>query len=491
MTVDATASGTATQRRPEPVKDEGSVADSPASVDAVPPGSFGLPVIGETLSFLRDTPGFLDDRFRRHGPIFKTRLLNEPVVCLGGHEAFTLFMDERYFTRVGGSPPQVRELLNPDALPFIDGDYHRKRKSLILQGFDRPSLDSYLPTLERLFARYIAGWEQKRTFAWVPELASLGFAVVDCVFSGADPGVDNRVVFEQFQRATAAMLAIPIKLPFSTFGRALAARDKLREYTGGVVAARRRSPRSDLVSRLMNVNDGAGGLTDRELRIELLHFYFAGLPLYSALTYHLMLLAQNPAVWERAQSEVLANAPSGPITMDVLDKLPYVHQTCLESRRYAAVVALTFFATVRESFVFHGYHVPQGWKAIGLIASTMHDAGTFTSPSTYDPARFAPPRSEDRRFPNAYVAQGGGPETGHRCAGEKFTHVVMGALTAHLLRDFTWDLPSQNLRPRLGKIAPTPFDDLQVVFRRRSRANGGGPAGRTPEGSGRHSTGRA
>jgi cytochrome P450 len=438
-----------------------------ATVDTLPPGNFGLPVVGETLQFMRDTPGFLDARFRKFGPIFKTRLLNEPTVCLGGHEAFTLFMDDRYFTRVNGSPPQVRELLNPDAMPFIDGDYHKKRKLLVLQGFDRASLDSYLPTLERLFSRYIKAWESKGTFAWVPELASLGFAAVDSVFAGADPDTDNTAIYQEFQRATAGMLAIPVKLPFTTFGRALSARNKLGDYVNSVVAARRQSPKKDLVSRLMAVQDGAGGLTDRELRIEMLHFYFAGLPLYSALVYHLMLLGQNPAAREKAQREVLARAPTGPITMDVVEKLPYTFQTCLESRRHAAVVALTFFATVREPFVFHGYSVPQGWKAIGLIASTMHDKGTFTSPTTYDPDRFGPGRAEDKRFPSAYVAQGGGPESGHRCAGEKFTHVVMTALTAHLLRNYTWELPPQNLRPRLGKIAPTPMDDLQVVFRRR------------------------
>jgi cytochrome P450 len=459
MSIDVEEVGSVTSRR-------AAAADAPSSVNALPPGSFGLPYIGETVAFVRDTPGFLDERFRRHGPIFKTRLLNEPTVCLGGHEAFTLFTDDRYFTRVGGSPPQVRELLNPDALPFIDGDYHRRRKSLVLQAFDRPSLDSYLPTVERLFSRYLGDWEKKESFAWVPELAALGFAIVDCVFAGADPDSENREVFEEFNRATAGMLAIPIKLPFSTFGRALSGRDALRKYVDGVVASRRRSPRSDLVSRLMAVGDGGGGLTDRELRIELLHFYFAGLPLYSALTYHLMLLALHPEVMETARREVAAQAPSGRITMDVLDRLPYVYQTSLESRRHAAVVALTFFATVRESFVFHGYRVPQGWKAIGLIGSTMHDPDTFPTPSAYDPTRFAPPRSEDKRFQNAYVAQGGGPEDGHRCAGERFTHVVMTALTAHLLRDYTWELPPQNLGPRLGKIAPTPMDGLRVVFRR-------------------------
>jgi hypothetical protein len=40
----------------------------------LPPGNFGLPLIGETIKFLSD-PNFVDKRRQQHGLIFKTHLI--------------------------------------------------------------------------------------------------------------------------------------------------------------------------------------------------------------------------------------------------------------------------------------------------------------------------------------------------------------------------------------------------------------------------------
>src|SRR5207302_2152410 len=111
------------------------------------------------------------------------------------------------------------------------------------------------------------------------------------------------------------MLAIPIKLPFTTFGRAIAARDKMRTYVANAVAEHRKpSPPDDMMTVLMNARDEKGdSLSDEELQIEMMHFYFAAhSALYSATSYHLMYLAQNPGEMEKIREEVKREAPSGP-----------------------------------------------------------------------------------------------------------------------------------------------------------------------------------
>jgi hypothetical protein len=52
----------------------------------LPPGRSGLPLLRETLAFVTD-PHFVERRFARHGPIFRSHLLGRPVVFLGGAEA--------------------------------------------------------------------------------------------------------------------------------------------------------------------------------------------------------------------------------------------------------------------------------------------------------------------------------------------------------------------------------------------------------------------
>jgi cytochrome P450 len=429
---------------------------------SLPPGSLGPPLIGETFQFLADPGGFLKQRFEAHGSIFKTRIAGHTTVCLGGRDGFARFSDPECFTRIGGSPPHIALLFNPKALPFIDGPEHRRRKRLMLMGFERERLGKYLPSLDALFSRYIGNWHAFRRFAWVPELSSLCFGIIDTTFLGADPGVEKPDLKRAYERATSGVVALP---PTPKYLAALWGRRELDQYVAKVVAARRLAPGADLVSELLQVRDEHGStLSDAELGIELTHFFLAGAPLQSALAYHLLLLAQNPSVMERARAEVRSVTPDGPLTMDAIERLEYVRRVCLESRRHAAVVPTTFFATVKQSFEFNGYHVPAGYKAIGLIACALHDERAVPKESRYDPERFSPERIDREGMREGFVAHGGGPPDGHRCGGETFTSFVMAALTARLLRDHTWKVPEQDLGPRHDKVAPTPRDGLKVDF---------------------------
>ncbi|WP_366557639.1 hypothetical protein [Okeania sp. SIO1I7] len=52
----------------------------------LPPGSFGLPLIGETIDFIRDS-NFADRREQKYGTIFKTHILGRPTIVMIGPEA--------------------------------------------------------------------------------------------------------------------------------------------------------------------------------------------------------------------------------------------------------------------------------------------------------------------------------------------------------------------------------------------------------------------
>ncbi|MFP5273263.1 cytochrome P450 [Coleofasciculus sp.] len=63
----------------------------------LPPGHFGLPLIGETIQFFRD-PDFAKKRHQKYGSIFKTKLFGRPTVMISGSEAnrFVLTHENQY-----------------------------------------------------------------------------------------------------------------------------------------------------------------------------------------------------------------------------------------------------------------------------------------------------------------------------------------------------------------------------------------------------------
>lgn len=58
------------------MQDQAPLIEKPTAIAdlPLPPGSFGWPIVGETISFLLD-PQFADKRQAKYGNIFKTQLI--------------------------------------------------------------------------------------------------------------------------------------------------------------------------------------------------------------------------------------------------------------------------------------------------------------------------------------------------------------------------------------------------------------------------------
>jgi len=435
----------------------------------LPPGSLGLPWIGETLAFVKDSFGFFAERRKKHGPVFKTRLLGEPVICLMGADAVSLFYDPRYFTRVDASLPQLRELLHPEAIPFLDqSPAHTVRRQLLLQAFTPGALAGYVPLIERVARRYLANWERTQSLLWVPELQAMCFDVANTLFTGAGPDSSDRAAFAAFARMSAGFLALPVNLPFTRYGRALKGRDELRAYLHHRIAEPPDTAGpAHVLGRLRAARTQAGeAMGQRELEIETLHLFFGAFAVITgALANVGIALAEHADVRERARKEVQAVTPSGPLNLQTLTQLTYLTQVSKEVRRYYKLVPATFFARVKEDCELHGYRLPAGTKAIACLRETMHDPAAFSAPETFDPDRFSPVRAEDKQ-PSTFIPHGGGPWEGHRCAGQGLAELMIQVYATLLLRDYTWELPSSDHALTSGELVPMPKDGLPVRFTR-------------------------
>jgi cytochrome P450 len=101
----------------------------------LPPGRNGAPILGETLAFLADGFGFIEQRTKTLGPVFRTNLLMRKTAVIVGADAAETFIDSRCVQRSGGLPPNVRTLFGGESLPTLDGDQHRARKTLVMAAF--------------------------------------------------------------------------------------------------------------------------------------------------------------------------------------------------------------------------------------------------------------------------------------------------------------------------------------------------------------------
>ena len=134
---------------------QSTISDSP-----LPPGSFGLPLLGETLNFFRE-PDFVEKRRKKYGNVFKTHIFGRPTAIMLGAEAnrFILTNEHKYFAATW--PKSTRILLGANSLAVGTGNFHTSRRKLMYQAFQPRALASYLPVIEAITANYLERWRSE------------------------------------------------------------------------------------------------------------------------------------------------------------------------------------------------------------------------------------------------------------------------------------------------------------------------------------------
>lgn len=428
----------------------------------LPPGSFGLPFIGETLSFLSD-PEFADKRHQKYGPIFKTQILGRPTVVMVGSEAnrFILSSDMHRFSWREGWPNTFKELLG-ESLFLQEGEEHRRNRKLLMPAFHGPALANYLTSMEGIVQNYLEKWESLGTFTWFDELKQMTFDIASTLLMGSEPGPLTARLSQWFTELTTGLFSVPLRWSWTPYGKALKARDQLLAHIEQAIIRRQQEPAQDALGLLVQSRDEEGnGLSLEEIKVQALLMLFAGHETTtSMLTLMCMALAQHPNVLARARAEQQALAANGGLSLEQLKQMTYLEQVLREVERLYPPIAGGFRGVVQE-FEFNGYYVPKGWQALYRINSTHKDSRVYTEPERFDPDRFSPERAEHKKQEFSLVGFGGGPRI---CLGIAFAQMEMKIFAAHLLRHYTWELlPGQNLT--LSPI-PTlhPRSGLQVKF---------------------------
>jgi cytochrome P450 len=427
----------------------------------------GLPYVGQALAFLKDPFAFTLDRTRQHGNIWKTRILGDTVVFFAGPDAFAFFMDPANFTRESGSPRFMQELLHPDAVPFLDGDKHRTRKRLLLTAFSDAAMTSYFPAIFTIADRFAAKWLAAGEAAIVPDLSQMGFDIADTLFAAGDPKTSNEAGARDFTIMNRGTFSPPINLPFTAYGKALKARDRMRAYIEQRVATASGDGSALGVLKAARGPNGES-LPTTELEIELLHFFFAAHgAMTAALAWLLVVLGEHPDLAKRLRDEADAQLGDRLPVVASAATLPLADAVSREVLRAYPIIPVTFLGVAKKDLEHGGFGIRAGWKGAGAIWATLQDGSTFREPSKFDGDRLGD--AAFAKLPaSAFVPQGGGPPDGHRCAGEQLIKAIMPAFLAWFARRYDVALPAQNTKPGAGGVGPMPADGLRVTITRRT-----------------------
>lgn len=419
----------------------------------------------EALAFFRD-PAFAQARFERHGEVFETVLLGQPMVFIRGAAAIDDLLAAGDGVE-GWWPESVRQLLGGRSLANRNGPAHRARRRVVGQLFSAAALRRYSPRIVGLVDELAA--ELATATGPVPLAARMrrfAFAVIATVVLGLE-GSDCDALFVDFEIWTQALFSIPLALPGSPFARALAARRRLLARLSRVLE---RAPQlSGGLDLLAGGLDELGvPLSDDDLVEQLLLLLFAGYETTaSSLSCLMRALLLHPPVeaWLRQELQTLPWPPTAEAAASAYDpqRAPRLDALVQEVLRLTPPVG-GFFRRTTRPLTLAGVAVPAGRVVqVALAASNRYapeaPAGTAAAATPLDLDTFRPQRHLEGGTGATLLPFGGGERV---CLGKALAELEIRLMVVGLLRQLRLELaPDQDLELQLLP-SPTPRDGLLV-----------------------------
>jgi cytochrome P450 len=243
-----------------------------------------------------------------------------------------------------------------------------------------------------------------------------------------------------------------------------------------LISARRASGASgsDVISMLLGggAADGGGaggadgGMSDREVRDELMTLFLAGHETTAlALTWALHLLAERPAADATLAAELTAALDGRLPTIADVPRLPYTEAVILESLRlYPPAYAISREA-VRATTIA-GRAVSRGSVAFISVWAVHHDPARFDDPWSFRPERWLGGLAQ-RLERGAYLPFGEGPR---KCVGASFAMQEAVLVLATIARRFCLRAESAEPIPLRPAVTLRPAGAVRMTLEERTAA---------------------
>jgi cytochrome P450 len=236
----------------------------------------------------------------------------------------------------------------------------------------------------------------------------------------------------------------PVQPGYKRFRAAMNTLDRIIDEA---IADRRRQPRDDLVTMLVEARDAHTGaaMNDSALRDEVVTTMFGAYKGIShALPWIWYLLSMHPDVDRRVRAEAAEALGGRAPTVQDLSRLSLTAMVAKEVLRlYPPLWALPREALDDDEI--GGYWIPKGVTVVISPYITHRHPAFWDNPAGFDPDRFVPERSAGRH-PYAYLPFGAGPRS---CTGEHYALMLLTLVTAMVAQRYRlWLLPGHNVKRR-------------------------------------------
>ncbi|CAM6037136.1 unnamed protein product [Sphagnum compactum] len=421
----------------------------------LPPGSPGLPFLGETLEFLfaykanKFMEDFINPRVAKYGQVFKTHVLFSPLVFLGSPEGNKfLFSNENKLVQ-GSWPSSMHKLLGHGSIVMKKGEEHKKGRQILSSFFGPIGLQSFVPRMHEITrAHFEQFWEKKDEITAGILLKKITLFLAIDLFMSVEEGPEFHALAHDMNTYLAGYFALPLDFLGTTYHKAMLARENILHTLDITIRRRRKasdsdmeegkiSPRQDLLSILISTPDDQGHLvSNEEIKDNVLLLLSAGHDTTSStLALVIKYLFLNPHCLQeviKEQKKIAMEKVGDLLCWDDTRKMKYMWQVIQETMRIQPIVTFAIRETLQE-IEYGGFTIPKGWKVAWSGPRSHLSPQFFPNPERFDPSRFEGIGPQ----PFTYLPFGGGPRI---CPGIEFARTEMVVFLHHLVLNYEWSM---------------------------------------------------
>ena len=432
----------------------GGAAPPPVDASALPPGP-GWPVLAQSAGLLRFRHRFVPYLHKKYGDVFTVRIVpgGRPLVLFTRPEhAKEIFAGDPEVFHAGKGNAILGPIMGEHSLLLQDAGEHKRARKLLMPAFNGHALRGYESLVTEVARAEVAHWTPGQEFRALDRMNAVTLEVILRVVFGV---TDESRLAELRPRVNKTVDISPAILlgwgyprlqKFGPWKRTVQNQHELDQLIYAEIRERRRAPdladRTDVLSRLMQVEDGGDVLTDTELRDQLVTLLLAGHETTAtALAWALYEIGRDPEQLRRAR-EAAANGDD-----DWLDAV------MKESMRLHPVIPMVVRTLMRPATV-GGIDLPAG-TTVGpsiLIAHSREE--NHADPQVFRPERFLghnPPT-------NTWIPFGGGVR---RCIGAGFSLMEGVAVLREVLAAYDVEAVGRD-EPKVRNITSVPRHGARI-----------------------------
>ncbi|VAH35056.1 unnamed protein product [Triticum turgidum subsp. durum] len=445
------------------------------STGRLPPGSMGLPLVGETFQFFKpspslDVPVFYKQRLKRYGPVFKTSLVGQPVVVSMDAEVNRFIFQQEGKLFRSWYPDTTNNIFGKESVASYDGSFHKYIRSFASRLFGLESLkDVLLAEMDRNVKHSLAAWAAEPAIEVKDAVANMIFDLTAKKLIGFGPE-KSRKLRKNFDAFFQGLVSFPLYFPGTTFYACIQGRKNVQKVLKDLLKERLSAPEKrhgDFLDEVVNELQSGRGVIDEKFAVDLMAaLLFASFAtVSSSLTVAMKFLSGHPNVVESLKEEheaILKKREDGRsgITWEEYKSMTFTAQVTNEIARVSNVAPGIFRKTLTDVQV-KGYTIPAGWLVMISPMAVHMNPELFKDPLTFNPWRWQDESKKSALLKN-FMPFGGGIRL---CVGAEFSRIQIALFLHTLVTKYRWKEIKGGEVQRVSEIVFPKGYHIQIIPR--------------------------